>query len=135
MSIILQNIAKNIKNRRLSAGLSQAKLAELAKMSLSFISTIERSPKNVRIESLEELARALNCSINDLVNSAESAQISSRKRARKSIKDDPVASKESLVGLQLAINILKKTKDLYEEKHVSKKNIRSKRTRSHKEKT
>lgn len=60
---------ENVKNARISAGLTQLQLGERANLSKQIISNFERGyvvrPKN---EQLERLATALNTSISDLLD-------------------------------------------------------------------
>jgi transcriptional regulator with XRE-family HTH domain len=49
-----------VKSRRVYLNLSQEKLAELADLNLSFVSQIERGYRNVGLETIYKLAKALN---------------------------------------------------------------------------
>lgn len=56
-----------IKAKRIYLNLSQEKLAELADLNLSFVSQIERGYRNVGLETLYKLAKALNTSPGNLL--------------------------------------------------------------------
>ncbi len=58
-------IAKNVLNRRKAMGLSQNSLAQRARVSYHTIWRAENG-KNLRKANLEQIADALNCSIDDL---------------------------------------------------------------------
>ncbi len=66
MSDIAKIIGQRIRNYRTSKGLSQEKLAELAKCHFTYIGQIERGEKNATIESIEKIATALNVSLSKL---------------------------------------------------------------------
>jgi len=55
-----------IKQRRCEIGISQEALAELAGLHRTYVSDIERGARNVSLENIERLAKALQISISDL---------------------------------------------------------------------
>ena len=55
-----------VKQYRKSKGLSQEKLANLAEIDRTYLPTIEKGERNVSIEVVERLAKALNVKIIDL---------------------------------------------------------------------
>lgn len=57
--------AANLRRFRQARGLSQEALAELSGLHRTFISCIERSEKNVSIDSMERVARALDRELRD----------------------------------------------------------------------
>ena len=60
-------LGETIRTRREAAGLSQEKLAELANLSRNYIGELERGEKNVSIEALVRVAKALGVRVRDLV--------------------------------------------------------------------
>jgi transcriptional regulator with XRE-family HTH domain len=60
-------IATNLRRLRKSKGLSQEALADLAGIHRTYVGCVERSEKNISIDSLEGLARALNVEVRELV--------------------------------------------------------------------
>jgi transcriptional regulator with XRE-family HTH domain len=64
---IKEIVAENIRLARKRAGLSQEELAERAKISIRYVSLLETKHKNLSIESLDALARALGKSPCDLI--------------------------------------------------------------------
>ena len=59
--------AKKIRDVRLSKGMSQEKLAELSDLHRTYISSVERGERNVTIDSMERLAKALGVDLRDLL--------------------------------------------------------------------
>jgi transcriptional regulator with XRE-family HTH domain len=55
-----------LKELRKHKGLSQEKLANLAEIDRTYLPTIEKGERNVSIEVVERLARALEVNIKDL---------------------------------------------------------------------
>lgn len=62
-----KRIAKNIKRFRQAAGLTQKALAEKMGVSLRYVSTLEQSPGNLNLRTLERIARTLKVDVADLV--------------------------------------------------------------------
>ena len=62
-----QGLAANMRARRAVIGISQEKLAEIAEMHRTYISTVERSQRNVGIDGIERIAKALKVSMAQLL--------------------------------------------------------------------
>jgi transcriptional regulator with XRE-family HTH domain len=58
--------AKNLRKFRKEMGLSQERLAELSGLHRTFVGCVERSEKNVSIDSIERFANALGKEARDL---------------------------------------------------------------------
>jgi transcriptional regulator with XRE-family HTH domain len=65
---IKQKFGLKIKEFRNAKGLSQEKLAELAHLHRTYISSLELGQRNVSIVNVERLAIALDCELTDLFN-------------------------------------------------------------------
>jgi len=78
MSDIAKIVGQRIRNYRTSKGLSQEKLAELAKCHFTYIGQIERGEKNATIESIEKIALALNVSLSTLFENLGSEENTAR---------------------------------------------------------
>ena len=63
----LENLGKRIREERLKKGLTQEQLAEKVDISLNFMSLIENG-KNMSVQTLVNLANALDVSIDYLLN-------------------------------------------------------------------
>jgi len=63
---IKKRFGKAIRRRRRELDLSQEKLAEIAEIHRTYISSIERGERNPSLENIEKLAKALDISIADL---------------------------------------------------------------------
>ena len=69
MTKTIPTISKNIKRLRKAKNLSQDKLSRLADVSHATIIKIESGAnKNPTIETLAKIAKALNVSVDDLIN-------------------------------------------------------------------
>ena len=60
-------LAANLRRLRAAKGLSQESLAYLAGLHRTYIGSIERSERNVSIDNIERLARALGVEANELI--------------------------------------------------------------------
>lgn len=63
MSELAKIIGQRIRNYRMSKGLSQEKLAEMAGCHPTYIGQLERGEKNATIESVEKIVSALEVSM------------------------------------------------------------------------
>jgi transcriptional regulator with XRE-family HTH domain len=59
--------AHNLRKSRLSKSLSQEKLAELAGLHRTYVSSVERCERNITVETIERLAAALGADPIDLL--------------------------------------------------------------------
>ena len=66
----LENLGKRIREERLKKGLTQEQLAEKVDISLNFMSLIENG-KNMSVQTLINLADALDVSIDYLLNDSQ----------------------------------------------------------------
>jgi transcriptional regulator with XRE-family HTH domain len=57
---------QRIKDLRTKKGISQEKLAEFSDLHRTYISSIELGKRNVALENIEKLSKALDCKIEDL---------------------------------------------------------------------
>jgi transcriptional regulator with XRE-family HTH domain len=58
---------KLLKARRLGLGISQEALAERADLHFTYVSSTERGERNISLANIEKLAKALGCSMKDLM--------------------------------------------------------------------
>lgn len=66
--LIQMNIGEIIKRRRASEGLTQVELSQKSTLSQSQISQVEKGiSENITIGNLRNIAKALNCSVIDLL--------------------------------------------------------------------
>ena len=66
---IKEKIGKRIRELRGLKKISQEKLAELADLDRTYVSSVERGKRNVSIVNLEKIAKALGCSLQDFFTS------------------------------------------------------------------
>lgn len=61
------HFGKKVREERLKLGLSQEALAEKAGVHRTYIGMIERAEKNITLENIEKIAKALGVHIEELV--------------------------------------------------------------------
>ncbi len=66
MEDIKKEFGLRIRELRLSRNLSQEKLAELSDLHRTYIGDIERGERNVSLENIEKIAKALKIKLEDL---------------------------------------------------------------------
>ncbi len=62
---------KNIKSFRQKASLSQEQLADLASLHRTYIGSVERGERNISLENIVQIARALGVEASDLMKDIE----------------------------------------------------------------
>ena len=60
--------ARLLRNERLVRGISQEALAELAGLHRTYVGSVERGERNIAVDNMEALAKALNLDISDLLH-------------------------------------------------------------------
>ncbi len=65
---ILERFGENVRIERQKKGLSQEELAAKAGIHRTYIGMIERAEKNITLKNIEKIAKALEISINTLMN-------------------------------------------------------------------
>ena len=65
---ILIKFGNKVRERRLALGLSQEELASRAGVHRTYIGMIERAEKNITLENIEKIARALKIPLDKLMN-------------------------------------------------------------------
>lgn len=63
----LEKFGKKVREERLKLGLSQEELASKAGVHRTYIGMIERAEKNITLENIEKVAKALKLKINELL--------------------------------------------------------------------
>lgn len=63
---ITKDFGNNLKKIRLSKGITQEKLAALSKLHRTYISDVERGNKNVSLNNIEKISKALGVDIMNL---------------------------------------------------------------------
>ena len=56
-----------LRSRRIQLKLTQEELAERADMHFTYVSSTERGERNISLANIEKLAKALECSMKDLM--------------------------------------------------------------------
>ncbi|WOB97713.1 helix-turn-helix domain-containing protein [Providencia sp. PROV099] len=60
-------LAKNIKNHRNKNNISQESFADLVGLHRTYIGAVERSERNISIDNIEKIAKAMKISASDLL--------------------------------------------------------------------
>lgn len=74
LSEINTEIGKVIRRQRKTLDFTQEKLAELADLNVTFIGEIERGHTNPTVDTLNKISEALQLSLGQLINAAESRE-------------------------------------------------------------
>ncbi len=61
------DFGRKVRQKRHDLGLSQEKLAELADLHHNYVGSVERGERNIALENILALAKALKCSPKDLM--------------------------------------------------------------------
>lgn len=64
---VLIKFGKKVREERTNLGLSQEELANRAGVHRTYIGMIERAEKNITLENIEKVAKALKLNINELL--------------------------------------------------------------------
>ena len=67
MSDVTARFGKRLREVREEAGISQERLAELAGLHRTYVSSVERGKNNISLVNIERLALALGVSLRDLM--------------------------------------------------------------------
>ncbi len=65
---ISSSFGKRVREERMSRGLSQEKLAELAGLHRTYIGMVERGEKNITLKNIEKISNALKVPLDKLMN-------------------------------------------------------------------
>ncbi len=65
---VLIKFGKRVREERMKLGLSQEQLAARAEVHRTYIGMIERAEKNITLENIEKICKALNIKIRDFFN-------------------------------------------------------------------
>jgi transcriptional regulator with XRE-family HTH domain len=86
MESLRKTVANNVKALRVRAGLSQSELARQAKLTDVYISRIEREAKNLTLDTVDQIARALSVPVAVLILTQHHKIPKATPGARKAIK-------------------------------------------------
>jgi transcriptional regulator with XRE-family HTH domain len=70
LSDVFVRFGKRLRQVRERAGISQEKLAELAQLHRTYVSSVERGKRNISLLNIERLATALGVSLRELMPDA-----------------------------------------------------------------
>jgi transcriptional regulator with XRE-family HTH domain len=66
---------KAVRKRREAAGMSQERLADLARIHRSYIGDVERGERNIGLVNVYRIARALNVTVSELTADMDGASL------------------------------------------------------------
>jgi len=64
---VLTKFGNRVREKRLALGLSQEELANLAGVHRTYVGMIERAEKNITLQNIERIAKALDIAIDELL--------------------------------------------------------------------
>lgn len=67
MSDVAMRFGVKLRATRSEKGISQEQLADLADLHRTYVSSVERGERNITIETIEKLAKALGVAMSDLM--------------------------------------------------------------------
>jgi transcriptional regulator with XRE-family HTH domain len=67
LSDVLVRFGKRLRQIREKVGVSQEKLAEMAELHRTYVSSVERGKRNISLLNIDRLARALGVSLRELM--------------------------------------------------------------------
>ncbi|MEK7534094.1 MAG: helix-turn-helix transcriptional regulator [Patescibacteria group bacterium] len=68
MSSVSRSFGNKVRQERLKRNLSQEEFAELVGLHRTYIGMVERGEKNITLKNIEKIAKALEISLNELMN-------------------------------------------------------------------
>ena len=110
-----QDISKNIRARRKQLELTQEQLAKRCKKTIRYINHLENAAGNVTVDTLEKVAAALQCQVNDLLQTGSTIKRWHDKQGRMAAftpPEEPPGPTEP-EAIDLAIKILREAKAKY----------------------
>lgn len=66
-TVVRVDFGKIVRQKRHEAGLTQEELAEKADLHPTYLASVERGERNIALENIVALARALSCSPQDIM--------------------------------------------------------------------
>jgi transcriptional regulator with XRE-family HTH domain len=63
-----QTFSQNVRKKRIAKGLSQEDLAELSDLHRNYVGGVERGERNISIDNMERIAKALGTTISSLLD-------------------------------------------------------------------
>jgi transcriptional regulator with XRE-family HTH domain len=66
-----QRFSQNVRKLRIEQGLSQEELAELASLHRNYVGGVERGERNISVDNMEKIAKALATTISGLLQESE----------------------------------------------------------------
>lgn len=97
MTGLRKQLGARVRELRRAKKLTQEQLGELASLSYKFVGEIERGLANPTLESIENIARALDCDISELLTGRVPA-------VQKLIREDYFAVREAADSLNAILN-------------------------------
>jgi transcriptional regulator with XRE-family HTH domain len=77
-----QIFSQNVRKVRIAKGLSQEDLAELSGLHRNYVGGVERGERNISVDNMDKIAKALSTTIPKLLQNASSSAKSSKGGSR-----------------------------------------------------
>jgi transcriptional regulator with XRE-family HTH domain len=108
-----QEISKNIRARRKQLELTQEVLAKRCKKTIRYVNYLENAAGNVTVDTLQEIAGALECEVIDLLLTGSTTKRKQDKQAALRRAPVPTTQPSEPEAIDLVIKILREAKAKY----------------------
>ncbi|MEO2091575.1 MAG: helix-turn-helix transcriptional regulator [Gemmataceae bacterium] len=103
---IVLRFSRELRTRRLSAGMTQAELARRSHVTTSYITRLERATSAPGIDLVDKLAQALGCSVSELLPEADPPDQTAMLKDQVRRLSEQLAAESDAVTLSLAAQLL-----------------------------
>ena len=103
---IVMRFSRELRTRRLAAGMTQAELARRSHVTTSYITRLERATSAPGIDLVDKLAQALGCTVSDLLPTADPPDQTAVLKDQVRRLSEQLTAESDAVTLSLAAQLL-----------------------------